>query len=168
LRVAIDAMRAAGHPHSFLSPTKQGHTAIFATRGNPDTHVILRGGTVPNYDARHVEAAAEEMSAAGLSPRLMIDVSHGNSNKAHRRQLEAGHDVAQQIAGGDRRIMGVMIESHLVEGRQDVHPGQPLVYGQSITDACLGWADSEALLREIAAAVAVRRTTAVPRSDTHP
>lgn len=157
LKVAIDAIRAAGHPHSFLSPTKQGRTAIFSTRGNPDTHVILRGGSRPNYDARHVEAAAAEMRAAGLTPRLMIDLSHGNSNKAHRQQLVAGQDVAQQIAGGDNRIMGVMIESHLVEGRQDVRPGQALTYGQSITDACLGWDDSESLLRELAAAVARRR-----------
>jgi 3-deoxy-7-phosphoheptulonate synthase len=157
LKVAIDAIRAAGHPHSFLSPTKQGRTAIFSTRGNPDTHVILRGGSQPNYDARHVEAAAAEMRAAGLPPRLMIDLSHGNSNKAHRQQLVAGQDVARQIAAGDRRIMGVMIESHLVEGRQDVRPDRALVYGQSITDACLGWEDSESLLGVFAAAVAQRR-----------
>jgi 3-deoxy-7-phosphoheptulonate synthase len=158
LKVAIDAIRAAGHPHIFLSPTKQGRTAIFSTQGNSDAHVILRGGPRPNYDARHVDAAAAEMLAAGLAPRLMIDLSHGNSNKAHRQQLVAGEDVARQIAGGDRRIMGVMIESHLVEGRQDVRPGHALVYGQSITDACLGWDDSESLLRQIAAAVARRRT----------
>jgi len=157
LKVAIDAMRAAGHPHSFLSPTKQGRTAIFSTHGNPDTHVILRGGVLPNYDEQHVAAAAAEMNAAGLRPRLMIDLSHGNSNKAHRQQLVAGRDVARQIAAGDESIMGVMIESHLTEGRQDVHSNQPLVYGQSITDACLGWPDSESLLNEIAAAVASRR-----------
>jgi len=157
LKVAIDAIRSAAHPHIFLSPTKQGRTAIFSTYGNPDTHVILRGGPQPNYDARHVEAAAAEMHAAGLAPRLMVDLSHGNSNKAHRRQLVAGRDVAGQIAAGDRRIMGVMIEGHLVEGRQDVTTDRPLVYGQSITDACLGWEDGETLLREIAAAVARRR-----------
>jgi 3-deoxy-7-phosphoheptulonate synthase len=157
LKVAIDAIRAAGHPHIFLSPTKQGRTAIFSTLGNRDTHVILRGGALPNYDARHVEAAAAEMRAAGLEPRLMIDLSHGNSNKIPSRQLAAGQDVARQIAAGDRRIMGVMLESHLVEGRQEVRPGQALVYGQSITDACLGWQDSESLLRELAAAVARRR-----------
>jgi 3-deoxy-7-phosphoheptulonate synthase len=158
LKVAIDAMRAAAHPHIFLSPTKGGRTAIFSTLGNRDTHVILRGGAQPNYDMQHVEAAAAEMQAAGLEPRVMIDLSHGNSNKAHRMQLTVGQDVARQIAGGDRRIMGVMIESHLVEGRQDVRPGQALVYGQSITDACLGWGDSESLLREIAASVARRRS----------
>lgn len=157
LKVAIDAIRAAGHPHSFLSPTKQGRTAIFSTQGNPDTHVILRGGSLPNYDAGHVEAAAAEMRDAGLAPCLMIDLSHGNSNKAHGQQLVAGRDVARQIAAGDRRIMGVMIEGHLVEGRQDVGMGRDLVYGQSITDACLGWSDGESLLREIAAAVAQRR-----------
>ena len=157
LKVAIDAIRAAAHPHSFLSPTKQGRTAIFSTRGNPDTHVILRGGSLPNYDAEHVNIAAEEMRAAGLEPRLMIDLSHGNSNKAHRQQLVAGRDVARQIAAGDRRIMGVMIEGHLVEGRQDVVADRALVYGQSITDACLGWEDSASLLYELAAAVAQRR-----------
>lgn len=158
LKVAIDAVRAAGHPHIFLSPTKQGRSAIFSTSGNRDTHVILRGGTTPNYDARHIEEAAAQLRAAGLEPRLMIDLSHGNSNKAHARQLTAGHDVAQQIANGDRRIMGVMIESHLVGGRQEVRPDQALVYGQSITDACLGWDESMPLLREIAAAVARRRS----------
>jgi len=117
----------------------------------------LRGGSQPNYEARHVEAAAAEMLAAGLAPRLMIDLSHGNSNKAHRQQLAAGQDVARQIAAGDRRIMGVMVESHLVEGRQDVRPDRALVYGQSITDACLGWEDSEVLLGALAAAVAQRR-----------
>jgi 3-deoxy-7-phosphoheptulonate synthase len=157
VKVAIDAMRSAAHPHIFLSPTKQGRTAIFSTRGNRDTHVILRGGTAPNYDARHVEAAAAEMCAAGLEPRLVIDLSHGNSNKIPRRQLVAGRAVARQIGAGDRRLVGVMIESHLLEGRQDVVPGRELVYGLSITDACLGWDDSESLLRELAAAVAQRR-----------
>ena len=160
LKVAIDAIRAAGHPHIFLSPTKQGRTAIFSTLGNPDTHVILRGGSLPNYDAKHVEAAAAEMGDAGLAPCLMIDLSHGNSNKAYRQQLVAGRDVARQIAAGDHRIMGVMIEGNLVEGRQDMGTGRALVYGQSITDACLGWEDGESLLREIASAVARRRLTA--------
>ena len=112
---------------------------------------------MPNYEAGYAKAAAEAMRAAGLVSRLMIDLSHGNSSKAHRRQLVAGQDVARQIADGDRHIIGVMIESHLVEGRQDVIPGQALIYGQSITDACLGWDDSAALLRELAAAVARRR-----------
>lgn len=158
LKVAIDAVRAAAHPHIFLSPTKQGRTAIFSTCGNSDTHVILRGGSQPNYGARQVESAATELRHAGLEPRLMIDLSHGNSNKAYHQQLVVGRDVARQIAGGDHRIMGVMIESHLVEGRQEVRPGRALVYGKSITDACLGWEASESLLHEIAAAVERRRS----------
>ena len=158
LNVAIDAMRAAGHPHIFLSPTKQGRSAILSTTGNPDTHVILRGGTSANYSAHYVAEAAAQMRAAGVEPRLMIDLSHGNSGKIHHRQMIAGRDVARQIADGDRGIKGVMIESHLVEGRQEVQPGQALVYGKSITDACLGWEDSAVLLREIAQAVAQRRT----------
>lgn len=164
LKVAIDAIRAASHPHIFLSPTMQGRTAIFSTHGNMDTHVILRGGVHPNYDGRHVEAAAAEMRKANLEPRMMIDLSHGNSNKAHRQQLVAGKDVAQQISAGDRRIIGVMIESNLIEGRQDVVTGQDLVYGQSITDACLGWEDSEVLLRELASAITQRRVASPANS----
>jgi 3-deoxy-7-phosphoheptulonate synthase len=158
LSIAIDAVRAAGQPHYFLSLTKAGHSAIFSTSGNEDCHIILRGGREPNYDAVSVDLAAKEMERAGLAPRLMIDFSHANSRKQHERQLEVGRDVAGQIAAGDRRIMGAMIESHLQAGRQDVVEGQELLFGQSITDACISWEDSEPLLRTLAQAVRERRS----------
>jgi 3-deoxy-7-phosphoheptulonate synthase len=157
LKIAIDAVRAASQPHNFLSLTKAGHSAIFATMGNEDCHIILRGGREPNYDAKHVNEAAEAMEKAGLEPRLMIDFSHANSNKQHERQILVGEDVAGQIAGGDRRIMGAMIESHLQAGRQDVVEGEDLLFGQSITDACISWEDSEPLLHTLADAVRQRR-----------
>ncbi len=157
LKIAIDAIHAASQPHYFLSLTKKGHSAIFATTGNEDCHIILRGGTKPNYDAASVEAAAQEMQKAGLEPRLMIDFSHANSNKQYQRQIAVGEDVAGQIAAGDTRIKGVMIESHLQEGRQDITEGEDLLFGQSITDACIGWDSTEPLLRDLAAAVRARR-----------
>jgi 3-deoxy-7-phosphoheptulonate synthase len=157
LRIAIDAIRAAGEPHRFLSLTKAGHSAIFSTTGNKDCHIILRGGRKPNYDAASVARAAEEEKAAGLTPRLMIDFSHANSEKKHDRQIEVGRDVAAQIAAGNADIIGAMIESHLKSGRQDVIAGAKLEYGKSITDACISWEQSEPLLRELAAAVATRR-----------
>ncbi len=160
LRVAVDAIRAASQPHNFLSLTKAGHSAIFATTGNEDCHIILRGGREPNYDAAHVAEAVAELQAAGVQDRLMIDFSHANSRKQYERQIEVGRDVADQIAGGNGHIMGVMIESHLKSGRQDVEPDKPLEYGKSITDPCLGWDDSEPLLRELAAAVRQRREKA--------
>lgn len=171
LKIAIDAVRAAAQPHHFLSLTKAAHSAIFSTSGNRDCHIILRGGKDPNYDAASVNSAATQLKAAGLPARLMIDFSHANSRKRHERQLEVGRDVAQQIAGGDDQIMGVMIESHLKAGRQDVVAGQELVYGQSITDACIGWEDSVPLLQELAAAVSERRaprrlkTTSQPKGS---
>ncbi len=158
LQVAIDAIGAAGRPHNFLSVTKAGNSAIFATTGNDDCHIILRGGRQPNYDAVSVGKAMAELEKAGLESRLMIDFSHANSQKDYNRQVEVGRDVAEQIAGGNRQIMGTMIESHLLEGRQNNNTDQPLVYGQSITDACLGWEVSETLLRELATAVQTRRT----------
>ncbi len=157
LRVAVDAIRAVRQPHHFLSLTKAGHSAIFSTTGNDDCHVILRGGREPNYDAEHVEEACEQLRKAGLPERLMIDLSHGNSRKQYMRQVEVGADVAAQIGAGDDRIIGVMIESHLVGGRQDVVPGQPLTFGQSITDPCLPWSDTRPLLESLAAAVRERR-----------
>jgi 3-deoxy-7-phosphoheptulonate synthase len=157
LQVAIDAIRSASQPHQFLSLTKAGRSAIFATSGNEDCHIILRGGREPNYDAAHVDEAAHQLEAAGLAPHLMIDFSHGNSSKQFKRQLDVGANVAAQVAAGDSRIMGAMIESHLCEGRQDVVPGQDLVHGQSITDACIGWEDSERLLEQLAEAVRQRR-----------
>ncbi|MCB1802440.1 MAG: 3-deoxy-7-phosphoheptulonate synthase AroG [Gammaproteobacteria bacterium] len=158
IRIAVDAMRAAERPHVFLSLTKEGRSAIFNTTGNPDTHVILRGGKRPNYDTESVTEAAEEMVKAGLTPNLMIDFSHANSRKQHEKQIEVGEDVARQIRRGNDNIIGVMVESHLVGGRQDLGGnGDGLLYGQSITDACLSWGDSKPLLEKLASAVRKRR-----------
>jgi 3-deoxy-7-phosphoheptulonate synthase len=159
LRIAVDALRAAMRPHHFLSVTKEGRTAIFSTAGNEDCHIILRGGREPNYDAAHVKAAAQELEGAGLRPSIMIDFSHANSRKQPLLQLDVARDVTGQLVRGERRIMGVMIESHLVEGRQNVVPGQALTYGKSITDACLGWDNTAELLKDLAQAVRDRRKT---------
>ena len=148
LKIAIDAIGAASHPHHFLSVTKAGHSAIVHTAGNPDCHVILRGGKEPNYSAEHVRDAVAQLAKAGVSPRLMVDCSHANSRKDYTRQMEVAQDVAAQIRNGEQNIMGVMVESHLVEGRQD----KPETYGQSITDACIGWDTTEELLELLAAA----------------
>lgn len=156
LRIAIDAIRAANRPHNFLSLTKAGHSAIFSTTGNDDCHIILRGGKTPNYDAEHVAQAAADLEAAGLAPKLMIDFSHANSQKQYQQQVSIAADVASQIAKGESNIIGVMIESHLKAGRQDVASGKGLVYGQSITDACLGWEESVPLLKRLAEAVRSR------------
>ncbi|MDQ6969057.1 MAG: 3-deoxy-7-phosphoheptulonate synthase [Mariprofundus sp.] len=156
-RIAIDAIHAARHPHVFLSLTKAGHSAIFSTSGNEDCHVILRGGKEPNYDAENVARAMAELESAGLSSNLMVDCSHANSRKQFKRQIEVGEDLAAQVAAGNRSITGIMIESHLHEGRQDVVAGEQPAFGISITDACLGWDDSEALLNRLAAAVRKRR-----------
>lgn len=151
LDIAVEAVLAARHPHHFLSVTKGGHSAIVETRGNEDCHVILRGGRTPNYDGESVRLAMEKLSKAGLNERLMIDLSHANSGKIAERQLEVCEDVAQQIEAGSRGIFGVMAESHLLGGRQDLGPN--LAYGQSITDSCLGWSDTEILLERLAKAV---------------
>jgi 3-deoxy-7-phosphoheptulonate synthase len=157
MRIAVDAIRSANSPHHFLSVTKSGHTAIVSTVGNEDCHVILRGGKEPNYDAASVDVACNEIAKAGLAARLMIDFSHGNSRKQYQLQMEVCANVAGQIARGEERIVGVMVESHLVEGRQDLSPDQPLTYGQSITDACINWEDSLKVLEQLAAAVRARR-----------
>ena len=157
VRIAVDAIKAAAAHHHFISVTKSGHVAVFKTAGNEDCHVILRGGRKPNYDAASVESACAELAAAGLAPRLMIDFSHANSSKQYQKQLEVGEDVARQLAGGEARIIGVMVESHLNAGRQDLLPGKPLEYGVSITDACLGWAETAELLARLAEAVRRRR-----------
>jgi len=157
LKIAVDAINAASRPHHFLSVTKEGRTAIFSTAGNSDCHLILRGGREPNYDAESVQTAAGALEDAGLSPGIMIDFSHANSRKQPRRQIEVGDNVMAQLAGGESRIIGVMIESHLVEGKQEVSPDRELVYGQSITDACLGWEDTAELLRHLAEASGKRR-----------
>jgi len=160
IQIAIDAIQAAGHPHHFLSVTKQGLSAIVATRGNPDCHLILRGGnSEPNYDAGAVARAIAVLEKAKLPGRLMIDCSHGNSRKDPARQPEVARDIAGQIRAGGRAIAGVMIESHLVGGRQDAAPGRPLTRGQSITDACLAWSDTVPTLRDLADAVRARRSS---------
>jgi 3-deoxy-7-phosphoheptulonate synthase len=163
VRIAVDAIRAARSPHHFLSVTKGGHSAIVSTSGNEDCHVILRGGQEANYDAAHVDAAAREIAAAGLAARIMIDFSHANSNRDFRRQLDVARDVAAQLAAGEDRIIGAMVESHLVEGRQNIEPGKSLERGKSVTDACLGWEDSVALLEILAQGVRERRLAVAGR-----
>jgi 3-deoxy-7-phosphoheptulonate synthase len=160
IRIAVDAIRAAQSPHHFLSVTKGGHSAIVSTTGNEDCHIILRGGKQPNYDVQSVEAAARGLAEAGIPARLMIDFSHGNSSKKAEKQLDVGRDVARQIAAGQEHIFGIMAESHLKAGRQDLMPGKELVYGQSITDGCLGWEESSAMLDTLAEAVSKRRLKA--------
>ena len=158
IQIAIDAIQAASHPHQFLSVTKQGLSAIVATRGNPDCHLILRGGSgQPNFDAGSVARAVATLEAAKLSGRLMVDCSHGNSRKDPTRQPSVAGDIAAQIRAGGNTVAGVMIESHLVGGRQDAAPGRNLTYGQSITDACLAWTDTIPVLRDLADAVRTRR-----------
>lgn len=163
VRIAVDAIRAARAPHHFLSVTKGGHSAIVSTSGNEDCHVILRGGQEANYDAAHVDAAAREIAVAGLAARIMIDFSHANSNRDFRRQLDVARDVAAQLAAGEDRIIGAMVESHLVEGRQNIEPGKSLERGKSVTDACLGWDDSVALLEILAQGVRERRLAVAGR-----
>ncbi|TFI49265.1 3-deoxy-7-phosphoheptulonate synthase [Diaphorobacter nitroreducens] len=158
VKVAADAIQAAQAPHAFMGMTKMGQAAIFETRGNHDCHVILRGGKTPNYGAADVQAACAMLEKAGQRPQVMIDLSHANSSKQHRRQIDVAQDVAQQIAAGDARITGVMIESHLQEGRQDIVDGQPLTPGVSVTDACISFAQTVPVLQQLAAAVRERRT----------
>ena len=160
VRIAVDAIRAASAPHHFLSVTKGGHSAIVHTAGNEDCHIILRGGSKPNYDAASVDAAARSLAEAGVPARLMVDFSHGNSSKKPEKQVDVAVDVAGQIAGGEGRIFGVMVESHLKAGRQDLVPGKELAYGVSITDGCIGWEDSRKVLETLAQAVRARRVKA--------
>lgn len=149
-------------PHHFLSLTKAGHSAIFSTTGNQDVHIILRGGNDrPNYDAASVAQVAEGLVSADLRPNIMIDFSHANSLKQCQRQLIVGADVAAQLSKGNKHIMGIMVESNLVAGSQKIVDGQALVYGQSITDACLSWEDTVPLLQEMAVAVQKRRSSGV-------
>ncbi len=158
VQIAIEAVLSAAHPHTFLGHTKYGQSAIFVTTGNPDCHVILRGGrTSVNYTGDAVADTCAQLRAAGLAPRVMIDCSHSNSGKDHRRQPIVCRQIADQIVAGGRNIVGVMLESNLVEGAQKLLPGQSLVYGQSITDACIGWEETLKLLRELAAAVRAGR-----------
>ncbi|NEW88145.1 3-deoxy-7-phosphoheptulonate synthase [Rhodopseudomonas sp. WA056] len=159
VRIAAEAVKSAAQPHHFMAVTKGGRNAIAATTGNSDCHVILRGGVTPNYDAANVEAAATVLGKIGLAPQLMIDASHANSSKQPDNQPKVTADIGRQLASGENRIIGVMIESNLVAGRQDVVPGRPLHYGQSITDGCIDWATTETVLHDLAAAVESRRTT---------
>jgi 3-deoxy-7-phosphoheptulonate synthase len=158
VQVAVDAILAATHSHTFLGHTKFGQTAIFVTNGNPDCHIILRGGKkLTNFDAQSVSETARKMEKAGIKPNIMIDFSHANSNKDYKRQALVCHDVAKQVAAGDRRIIGVMIESNLVAGAQPLEAGKQLCYGQSITDACIDWKETRTLFEELAAGVRARR-----------
>ncbi|MEY3263796.1 MAG: 3-deoxy-7-phosphoheptulonate synthase AroG, partial [Pseudomonadota bacterium] len=157
IKIAVDAIKAASQPHHFLSVTKGGHSAIVSTNGNEDCHVILRGGKAPNYDAASVEAASKDVAAAGLAARIMIDASHANSSKKPENQVPVCADIASQVAAGDDRIVGVMVESHLVGGRQDLVVGKELTYGQSVTDGCIDWESSLQVLEGLAAAVRQRR-----------
>ncbi|WOP15590.1 3-deoxy-7-phosphoheptulonate synthase [Ottowia sp. SB7-C50] len=159
VKVAADAIVAAQSPHAFLGLTKMGQSAIFETRGNDDCHVILRGGKAPNYSKADVDAACALLKSNGLREQVMIDLSHANSSKQHARQIEVAKDVAAQVAAGDGRVMGVMIESHLEEGRQDIVPGQPLKPGVSVTDACISFAQTVPVLEGLAEAVRARRAT---------
>ncbi len=158
IKIAIDAIKAAAHPHHFLGVTKGGHSAIVSTNGNDDCHIILRGGVEPNFDRDSVNAACSEIKTAGLPELLMIDASHANSSKKAENQISVSADIASQIADGDKRIIGVMVESNLVAGRQDLEPGKALTYGQSITDGCIGWDDSVRVAETLAEAVRKRRS----------
>jgi 3-deoxy-7-phosphoheptulonate synthase len=157
VKIAVDAILAARERHHFLSVHKNGQVSIVETKGNDDCHIILRGGKTPNYDAASVAEACNVLSVNSLAERLMIDCSHANSSKQYKRQIEVAAAVGRQIAQGEGRIVGVMIESHLIEGRQDLIPGKPLVFGQSITDPCLGWEDSVEVLEHLAEHVRARR-----------
>jgi 3-deoxy-7-phosphoheptulonate synthase len=165
IKIAVDAIRAAQAPHHFLSVTKGGHSAIVSTTGNEDCHIILRGGKQPNYDAASVDAAAKGLAESGVPVRLMVDFSHGNSSKNPQKQLDVGRDVARQLTSGEERIFGVMMESHLKGGRQDLIPGKPLQYGVSITDGCVGWEESRSLLDELAEGVRKRRVKAEAEAE---
>ncbi len=164
VKIAIDAVQAASHPHHFLAVTKAGRSAIATTAGNADCHVILRGGRTPNFDAASVEAVSAQLKAAGLEQKIMVDVSHGNSSKKPENQPLVAQDIAAQIENGEQRIAGVMVESHLVAGRQDLKPGAPLVYGQSVTDGCIDWQSSVNVLEALATAVERRRNLVVPKA----
>jgi 3-deoxy-7-phosphoheptulonate synthase len=157
LKNAMDAIRAASQPHHFLSMTVDGRSAIFSTTGNEDCHIILRGGVVPNYDRENIMQAVEKLEDYGLRPNVMVDCSHANSMKQPQRQVDVARDLSSQISAGNQNIMGVMLESHINAGRQDIVPGKPLEYGVSITDACINWSDTDGVLRSLAEAVTIRR-----------
>ena len=158
IKIAVDAVMSSARPHHFLGVTEQGLAGVVSTKGNPECHVILRGGaTGPNYDADTIQSTAAALTKAGLRRGLMVDCSHGNSRKDYRRQPEVAHALAEQVAGGERAIIGVMLESNLVEGNQELAIGKPLTYGQSVTDACINWDTTVPVLEELARAVRTRR-----------
>ena len=162
MKIAVDAVKSASMPHHFLAVTKSGRSAIAATAGNEDCHIMLRGGKAPNYDAASVDDACALLGKSGLRPIVMIDASHANSAKKPENQPLVIDDVAAQLAAGERRIIGVMVESNLVAGRQDLVPGKPLTHGQSITDGCIDWDTTVAVLGRLAGAVAARRGGGLP------
>jgi 3-deoxy-7-phosphoheptulonate synthase len=157
INIAVDAVRAAQAPHIFYSPDKDGAMAVYRTHGNPFGHIILRGGKTPNYCAEDIEVARAQLEQVGVTPRMIVDFSHGNSEKQHQNQLKVADSIMAQLRNGSTAIAGIMAESFMIEGNQKVVNGQPLVYGQSITDACLHWADSEKLLRDLAQASKERK-----------
>lgn len=157
LQVAVDAIGSATRPHHFLSVTKEGKSAIFSTAGNPDCHVILRGGKDTNYDAASIDEACASLEKANLEPRVMVDCSHANSMKQHEKQMEVGAEICKQLSKGDKRIFGVMVESNIVAGRQNVVDGKAETYGQSVTDACIDWDSTVTLLKQFSQAVQARR-----------
>jgi 3-deoxy-7-phosphoheptulonate synthase len=165
VKIAVDAALAASHPHRFLAVTKEGRAAIATTTGNDDAHVVLRGGKTPNYDADSIAAAVAELEKAGLPGRVVVDASHANSGKRHENQPNVVAELCAQLAQGSEAIVGVMVESHLVEGRQDLVAGRELAYGQSITDACIGWGASVEVLAELAGAVAARRRATIGTTE---
>ncbi len=158
-QVAVDAIRSSGHSHIFLSVTKKGHSAIFSTSGNPDCHIILRGGSSgTNFDRKSIDQTQARLDAAGVNSGVMVDMSHANSEKDHNKQMQVCDSICEQLADGNRNIIGVMVESNLVAGRQNIQPEpDKLTYGQSITDACIGWEDSEQVLADLSQAVIARR-----------
>jgi 3-deoxy-7-phosphoheptulonate synthase len=158
IQIAVDGIGSSNNPHHFLSVTKYGHSAIVETKGNKDCHIILRGGSDgPNFASEHVQAAASRLAESGVCDKVMVDFSHANSSKQHKKQIDVANDIAAQLSAGSNALFGVMIESHLVEGNQKVIEGQPLTYGQSITDACLGWDDTEQVMTTLNDAVVARR-----------
>ena len=168
IQVAADAVLAARAPHAFIGITKMGVAAIFETRGNPDCHIILRGGKTPNYDAASIDASCAVLRAVRLREQVMVDISHGNSAKRAERQVAIAGELAARLAGGERRIFGLMIESHLESGRQDLVPGVQPEHGVSITDACIGFDDTLFVLRSLAMAIAARRRRGVPQDSLAP
>jgi len=165
IKIAMDAIQAASQPHHFLSVTKGGHSAIVSTVGNNDCHIILRGGKAPNYDAASVHDACDKLVKAKLRPRIMVDASHANSNKDYRNQPKVLEDVSRQLEAGGDCLFGVMVESHLVDGRQDMVAGKPLTYGQSITDGCIGWDTTVQVLERLSQAVQNRRKVTVQSAN---